>query len=83
MLIDVGSVNAADLAIAGKKLLRKSNPKMTLLSKDTLVVPGANASSADPRCVAEGGSGAGGLVRLCDGAARAIADALRRTTHGA
>src|SRR5262245_32464653 len=59
--------NAADKGVTGKKLLLKSNPKMVLLSKDALVVPGANGSSSDPRCVADGGSGSGVSVKLDDG----------------
>lgn len=60
------AVNAADQGVTGKKLLLKSNPKMVLLSKDALVVPGANGSSADPRCAPDG-SGLGGSVKLDDG----------------
>jgi hypothetical protein len=61
------AVNAADQGISGKKLLLKSNPKMVLLSKDALVLPGANGSSSDPRCVADGGSGSGASVALSAG----------------
>ena len=56
--------HAIDLGVTGKKLLLKSKPKMVLLSKDALVVPGANGSSADPRCVVDGGSGSGASVKL-------------------
>jgi hypothetical protein len=59
-----GSAIAADVPIAGKKFLLKSNPKMVLLSKDALVVPGAAGSFSDPRCVPDGGSGLGGSVEL-------------------
>lgn len=63
------SANAAEQGIAGKKLLLKSNPKMVLLSKDALVVPGANGTSADPRCAPDGG-GIYGTVTLDDGTNR-------------
>ncbi len=62
-----GYAEAADQAVSGKKLLLKSNPKMVLLSKDGLVAAGANGSSADPRCVPDGGGGLGGSVKLDDG----------------
>jgi hypothetical protein len=58
---------AADQAVSGKKLLLKGNPKMVLISKDLLVTAGANGSSADPRCVGDGGGGLGGSVELDDG----------------
>jgi hypothetical protein len=67
MLVWGGAAHASDQGITGKKLLLKSNPKMVLLSNDALVVPGANGSASDPRCVADGGSGSGGSVKLDDG----------------
>ena len=60
------NANAANVGVTGKKFLLKANPKMLLLSKDALVVPGANGSSSDPRCVADGGSGSGASVTLND-----------------
>ena len=66
-LFSAAHANAADQAISGKKLLLKSNPKMVLISKDLLVTAGANGSSADPRCVGDGGGGLGGSVKLDDG----------------
>src|SRR5262245_62674094 len=63
----VCTAQAADQEITATKLLLKDTPKMVLLSKDALVVPGANGSSSDPRCVADGGSGLGASVKLDDG----------------
>jgi hypothetical protein len=65
--LGIHAAHATDTAITGKKLLLKSQPKMVLLSKDALVVPGANGSASDPRCVPDGGSGYGGSVTLDDG----------------
>jgi hypothetical protein len=67
LLVLATGANAADVGITAKKLLLKSTPKLVLLSKDALVVPGANGSSSDPRCVADGGSGLGGSVKLSNG----------------
>lgn len=67
LLVCGSAAHATDQGITGKKVLLKSNPKMVLLSKDALVVPGANGSSSDPRCVADGGSGSGASIALSDG----------------
>jgi len=64
LLVAESNAHATDQGITGKKLLLKSNPKMVLLSKDGAVVPGATGSSADPRCLADGGSGSGASVTL-------------------
>lgn len=66
LLLGGGFANA-DQGITGKKLLLKSNPKMVLLSKDGLLIPGALGSFSDPRCVLDGGSGLGASVKLDDG----------------
>lgn len=65
--LSASHANAADQAISGKKLLLKSSPKMVLLSKDALVIAGANGSSSDPRCLGDGGGGLGGSITLDDG----------------
>ena len=64
LLVAESNAHATDQGITGKKLLLKSNPKMVLLSKDALVVPGANGGTSDPRCLADGGSGSGASVTL-------------------
>jgi hypothetical protein len=67
VILSGSAASAADQGVTGKKLLLKNNPKMVLLSKDVLVAAGANGSSADPRCVPDGGGGLGGSVKLDDG----------------
>jgi len=62
-----GSAFAVDQLIVGKKLLITNPPsgtdknKVVYLSKDTsIAIPGSAAE--DPRCVIDGGSGAGGVL---------------------
>ncbi|MGH7340881.1 MAG: hypothetical protein ACREKH_10365, partial [Candidatus Rokuibacteriota bacterium] len=65
-----GSAFAVDQQITGKKLLilnpggsPSTNNKIVYLSKDTdIAIPGAPAE--DPRCVVDGGSGAGGVLTV-------------------
>jgi len=69
-----GSAFAVDQLITGKKLLitnpggvSGANNKIVYLSKDpTIALPGAPAE--DPRCVPDGGSGAGGVLTVSSAA---------------
>ena len=66
IFVPTGFANAGQ-GITGKKFLLQSTPKMVLLSKDALVVPGATGGSSDPRCIAAGGSDSGASLKLSDG----------------